>query len=157
MRKALVIAPIVLILAGLTATGYAASGSKHATVKTRGGALGTHLVDGRGRTLYRFLKDTGRHSRCAGTCAVAWPPLISRERPEASGGAKASRLSRVRRTDGGRQVDYAGHPLYRYAGDAKPGDTSGEGINAFGGRWYVVSPSGRAIKSAPSSGGGYGY
>jgi predicted lipoprotein with Yx(FWY)xxD motif len=160
MRKALVIVPLVLVLAGLAATGYAAAGTKHATVKTRGSAaFGSHLVDGRGRTLYRFMKDTGRHSRCTGTCAAAWPPLMSRERPEARGGAKASRLSTVRRTGGGRQVDYAGHPLYRYSGDAKPGDTSGEGINAFGGRWYLVAPSGGVVKgpSSPAPSGGYGY
>jgi predicted lipoprotein with Yx(FWY)xxD motif len=155
MRRALMLLPVVLALAGWGASGYAASGrpasAKHATVKTRHGALGTYLVDGRGRTLYRFQKDGGRRSRCSGACAQAWPPLITRERPEAQGGAKASRLSTSRRQGGARQVVYAGHPLYRYAPDSAPGDTGGQGVSAFGARWYVVAPSGRVIRSSGSS------
>ena len=37
-------------------------------------------------------------------------------------------------------VTYAGHPLYTYAGDAEPGDTSGEGLDQFGAEWYVIAP-----------------
>jgi predicted lipoprotein with Yx(FWY)xxD motif len=158
MRKALTLLLPLLVLAGFVASGSAAAG-KHATVKTRHGALGTYLVDGRGRTLYRFMKDTGRRSHCSGACAQAWPPLTTKERPEAEGGAKASRVSTVRRSGGARQVLYAGHPLYRFALDSAAGDTGGQGLKAFGGRWYVVSASGRAIRgsgaAAPPSPGGY--
>jgi predicted lipoprotein with Yx(FWY)xxD motif len=173
MRIALISLAAALAVAG---GAYAASGrpaaataaSKRAIVKTRPGALGTFLVDGQGRTLYRFLKDKGRRSRCSGVCAQEWPPTTTSGRPHAAGRAKASLLSTVRRAGGGRQVDYAGHPLYRFSLDSGPGKTSGQGIEAFGGRWYVVAPSGRAITRttsgtgygsapAPSSGGGYGY
>jgi predicted lipoprotein with Yx(FWY)xxD motif len=44
----------------------------------------------------------------------------------------------------GAQVD--GHPLYRFIGDAKPGNTNGEGLTAFGARWFVVSPAGNEIR-----------
>ena len=112
MRRALVILPATLALAGggAMAAGEPASApsasasAKHATVKTRHGDLGTYLVDGRGRTLYLFRKDTGRRSRCSGACAQAWPPLTTRERPEAEGGAKASLLSTSRRRNGKKQV-----------------------------------------------------
>ena len=42
--------------------------------------------------------------------------------------------------------------------DKKPGDTSGEGINAFGGSWFAVSPAGGKVapRSQPQGGGGYG-
>jgi hypothetical protein len=72
-------------------------------------------------------------------------------------------VSTITRTDHTTQVTYNGHPLYRFAADAKPGDTTGQGTTAFGGTWYVVGPSGTPITSAapsPSSsgsGGGYGY
>jgi predicted lipoprotein with Yx(FWY)xxD motif len=134
--------------------GPAAAASKHATVKTRSTSLGVVLVDGQGRTLYRFLKDKGRRSQCAGSCASSWPPLITSGKPHARGGAKASKLSTVHRSNGARQVDYAGHPLYRFELDSGPGMTAGQGVEAFGGRWYVVAASGRVITKS-SSGSGY--
>ena len=153
-----VLLAVALALAGGTYAvahaGAAAAAPKHAVVKTRPTALGTVLVDGQGRTLYRFLKDKGRGSRCSGACAHNWPPQTTSGRPHAAGRAKASLLSTVRRAGGARQVDYAGHPLYRFSLDSGPGKTSGQGIEAFGGRWYVVAPSGRAITKTSS--GGYG-
>jgi predicted lipoprotein with Yx(FWY)xxD motif len=144
MRKLLALIPIAaLMLAGPGAAADAAS--KHAVVKTRTTSLGRILVDGKGRTLYLFRKDKGRRSHCSGSCAAAWPPLTTRERPEAEGGAKQSKLSTSRRRNGTRQVLYNGHPLYRYAFDGAPGDTFGQGSTAFGARWFVVAPSGRAI------------
>jgi predicted lipoprotein with Yx(FWY)xxD motif len=44
-------------------------------------------------------------------------------------------------------VTYAGHPLYRYGADTKPGQTAGEGLTDFGGGWDVVAPSGKKIEA----------
>ena len=63
-------------------------------------------------------------------------------------------LGTTPRSDGKPQVTYDGHPLYGYQGDSKAGDTNGQGINAFGAAWYVLSPSGTAITAASSSSGG---
>jgi hypothetical protein len=69
----------------------------------------------------------------------------------------ASLVGIIRRPDGSSQVTYSGHPLYLYFGDANPGDTMGQGVNAFGANWYVLSPSGSEITAAtPASGGGSG-
>lgn len=141
MRKLLALIPLAALLLAVPAD----AASKHAVVKTRTTSLGKILVDGKGRTLYLFRKDTGRRSRCSGACAQAWPPVTTRERPEAEGGAKQSKLSTSRRANGKRQVLYNGHPLYRYAFDSAPGDTFGQGLNAFGASWFVLAPSGRAI------------
>jgi predicted lipoprotein with Yx(FWY)xxD motif len=43
-------------------------------------------------------------------------------------------------------VTYSGHPLYGFTGDAKPGDTTGEGSTAFGAGWDVLSPAGSKIE-----------
>jgi hypothetical protein len=43
------------------------------------------------------------------------------------------------------EVTYAGHPLYTYAGDAKPGQARGQGLDQFGAEWYVLAPSGHKI------------
>jgi predicted lipoprotein with Yx(FWY)xxD motif len=54
----------------------------------------------------------------------------------------------VRRADGSRQVTYAGHPLYRFGGDAAAGQANGQGSDDFGALWYVVGPRGAAITHA---------
>jgi predicted lipoprotein with Yx(FWY)xxD motif len=108
--------------------------------------LGQLLVDSRGRTLYLFKKDTGGKSACSGSCAANWPPLLATGRPTAGTGVKASKLATTRRSDGKTQVVYNGHPLYRFIGDGMPGNTNGEGLTAFGARWFVVSPAGNEIR-----------
>ena len=57
----------------------------------------------------------------------------------------ASMLGTTSRSDGKPEVTYNGHPLYTYAGDQKPGDTNGEGLNQFGAKWYALSPAGKKI------------
>jgi predicted lipoprotein with Yx(FWY)xxD motif len=120
--------------------------STRPTVQVRRTGLGQILVDSRGRTLYLFKKDTGAKSTCSGSCAVNWPPLLTTGRPTAGSGVKASKLATTRRSDGKTQVVYNGHPLYGFIGDAKSGNTNGEGLTAFGARWFVVSPAGNEIR-----------
>jgi predicted lipoprotein with Yx(FWY)xxD motif len=122
------------------------------------GNLGTILVDSRGRTLYLFKKDSGTKSTCFGACASAWPPLRASGKPTAGSGAKASMVGTTTRSDGKQQVTYNGHPLYLYQGDEKAGDTEGQGVTAFGGGWYALTPAGNQVSGqASSSGGGGGY
>ncbi|WP_405613107.1 hypothetical protein [Streptomyces sp. NBC_00076] len=133
-----------------------------AALRAHSSPLGQILVDGSGRTLYLFQADSGTTSHCYGTCAAAWPPDTTTGRPSTHG-LNASKVGTAPRNDHTTQVTYNGHPLYRFAQDTKPGDTTGQGSTAFGGAWYVVSPSGTPITgTAPSpspsnSGGGYGY
>jgi len=131
---------------------------RSATVGVSNEGLGKILVDSRGRTVYLFSKDSGTTSECSGACAVNWPPLRATGKPTIGSGAKASLVSTSTRSDGARQVTYNGHPLYRFEGDKKSGDTNGEGLTAFGGSWYALSPAGNQVSGqAPSSGGGGGY
>ena len=120
--------------------------------------LGDVLVDRQGRTLYLFARDSGTTSACTGACAVNWPPLRVRGTPLVGSGAKSSAVGRTTRPDGISQLTYNGHPLYTFVNDKKPGDTNGEGINAFGGSWFAVSPAGAKVapRSQPQGGGGYG-
>ncbi|HEX7279493.1 MAG TPA: hypothetical protein VF255_07700 [Solirubrobacterales bacterium] len=106
------------------------------------GGLGPILVDSAGRTLYDFHKDQGTTSSCYGACARAWPPLLTEGDPEAEGGAVTARLGTTKRKDATVQVTYAGHPLYTYAGDQKPGEANGNDIDQFGAEWYALRPSG---------------
>jgi predicted lipoprotein with Yx(FWY)xxD motif len=137
---------LTLALTAAGALAVATNAAKSPTVKTRhSAAVGTYLVDAKGKSLYLFKKDTGKTSKCAGMCAQAWPPLTVNGSPKAGSGVKASKLSTSKRTGGARQVTYNGHPLYHFSGDSKAGDTNGQGSQAFGARWYLVTKSGKAI------------
>ena len=116
-------------------------------VGTASSKLGRIIVDKRGLTLYLFEKDKHGKSACYGSCASFWPPLLTHGKPVAGPGVKARLLGVTKRKNGTRQVTYAGHPLYRYTADSKPGQTTGEGLNLFGGGWDVVAPSGKKIDS----------
>jgi predicted lipoprotein with Yx(FWY)xxD motif len=124
----------------------------HATaqVNTRQTAFGRILVDTNGRTLYLFAPDKNGKSTCYGQCATFWPPLIATKAPKTGAGLKASRFGTTVRKGGKVQVTYDHHPLYRFAEDAKAGQTKGEGLNEAGGLWWVVSPAGAAIKQKPA-------
>lgn len=173
MRKLSIVAAV---LAAALAAGAAAGATGGAVVKTRTTGLGRVLVDAQGRSLYLFEADKSGRSACYGTCAKFWPPLLTTAKPRAAAGAKAALLGTIRRTDGRLQVTYRGHPLYLFVKDAKAGQTSGEGVDGFGGLWYVLAPSGASIvrqaaataanppatttapaTTTPSSGGGGGY
>jgi len=108
--------------------------------------VGQVLVDSTGQTVYLFLADKGTASTCnSASCVQYWPPVLTNGAPQAGAGVNASLLGTTVRADGTTQVTYGGHPLYRFISDKKPGDATGQGVNAFGAPWYVVSPSGAQI------------
>ena len=116
------------------------------TVKVGSSKLGEILVGPTGRTIYLFLADSGTSSRCnSASCVQNWPPVLSTGAPQAGSGVSASLLGTTTREDGTTEVTYAGHPLYYFIADKQPGQVSGQGIDAFGAPWYVVSPSGMQI------------
>jgi predicted lipoprotein with Yx(FWY)xxD motif len=160
---AIPLAALALAGCGADANGSAASpttaNGRPATVGVADdSSLGKILVDSQGRTLYLFQKDEGTKSACYGACASNWPPLRASGKPTIGGGANASQVATTARSDGKPQVTYGGHPLYLFQGDQKPGDTNGQGVTAFGGGWFTLSPAGTQIAGKPSSsGGGYGY
>ena len=126
------------------ATPSAAVGTA-ATVDLHGSSLGQILVDAQGRTLYLFEADKNGKSNCDGPCAAAWPPYLSTGTPHAAMGATANLVGTTARADGTTQVNYAGHPLYYYVGDKAPGDTTGQDIDQFGAKLYVLAKDGNKI------------
>jgi predicted lipoprotein with Yx(FWY)xxD motif len=149
-----------LVVAGCGGGGGASASAKPpktttiarvAAVRVANSRLGKILVDSQGHTLYLFKKDSGRKSACFGACATFWPPLRTNGKPTVGTGASASLIGTTARSDGAAQVTYNGHPLYRFAKDKKPGDTKGEGLTAFGGRWFVVSAAGNQVSPKPVS------
>jgi predicted lipoprotein with Yx(FWY)xxD motif len=132
--------------AAANSTGGAAA-TKPAVVKvTNTPDLGKVIVSVEGMTIYDFHKDKGTTSSCYGACAEAWPPLLTKGMPTASGGAESSLLGVTKRKDGTEQVTYNGHPLYGFVEDQKPGETNGNDVDAFGAEWYALMPNGEEPK-----------
>jgi predicted lipoprotein with Yx(FWY)xxD motif len=132
-----------------TASAPANSG---AALAARSTSLGTILTDGRGFTLYAFEADKGTTSACADACAAAWPPVTaSSPSPRIGTGVTQSLVGQTRRADGTTQLTYAGHPMYLFAQDSGPGSTSGQGLQAFGARWYVLTATGQEVTTGSST------
>jgi predicted lipoprotein with Yx(FWY)xxD motif len=166
LASALVIPLAALAIAGCGGGGAATASPPPAHPKTatkptqpvivrvaRSG-LGRILVNSHGRTLYLFKADVGTSSACTGACASAWPPLLATGNPTAGAGLTASKLGTTTRSDGTKQVTYGGHPLYLFIKDQKPGQTTGQGVTAFGAAWFAVSPAGHQVSSKPTGHGG---
>ena len=124
----------------------AESGVAVLTVANAKGA-GPVLVDAKGFTVYDFHKDKGTTSSCYGACAQGWPPVLTEGNPTAGEGAMASKLGTTKRKDGTTQVTYAGHPLYTFVEDKKPGEANGNDTSAFGAQWYALHASGEEAGS----------
>ena len=123
----------------------AASANKGPKLKVVDSDYGRILADGRGRALYVFTADRGKASTCSGDCAVAWPPWIVKRKPRAASGVNPNLIGTTRRDDGRLQASYRGHPLYFYVGDRAPGQVLCQAVFEFGGYWYVVRSSGKAV------------
>jgi len=112
--------------------------------------FGPILVNTEGYSLYLFMEDTQNSgtSTCTDTdgCTAEWPPLITAGDPVAGEGVDETLLDTITREDGTLQVTYNGWPLYLFAGDTAPGDTNGQGLDEFGGLWFLVSAAGEAIQ-----------
>jgi predicted lipoprotein with Yx(FWY)xxD motif len=134
------------------AAGSSASASATGTViTTHAGSAGTFLTDGSGRAVYLWAKDGMNMSACSGACAAAWPPVPVTSTLTATGGAKASDLGTITRSDGTKQATYDGHPLYYFVGDSAAGQTNGQGSDNFGAKWWLVAPSGAKITAADTA------
>lgn len=124
---------VVLLLAMSVSSFGAEKGKPPAGVKVKKIAAGKIFTDSKGMTLYTFDRDNAPgKSACNGPCAKNWPPLA----PKADAKPKGE-WTVVTRDDGSKQWAYNGKPLYTWAKDSKPGDTTGDGFNNV---WHVAKP-----------------
>lgn len=117
----------------------AAAGGGTVTLKTVKIGRVTVLTNAKGFTLYWFAPDTPTTSKCTGSCAAYWPPVIGDPRAGPGVTGTLGTISRGGRTV---QATYDGHPLYSYIGDNGPGQANGNNLDLNGGLWYEVRVSG---------------
>jgi predicted lipoprotein with Yx(FWY)xxD motif len=113
-----------------------------ATVQVTESPLGQILADAAGLTLYGFMQDADGNPTCNDACADAWPP-VTIEGDALPAGLDPNVFTVIQRDDGSHQLKAGKWPLYRFAGDAAPGQTNGQGS---GDVWFVVAPDGSLIK-----------
>ena len=131
---------------GYGSTGSGSSGGAAATLTIKKTKIGDVLANAKGYTLYWYSKDhKNGQPTCTGQCLTAWPAL--KGKPMAAMGITlAGKLGTITRVGGTIQATYNGYPLYAYAADMAPGETSG---NGEGGVWHVIS--GKVLTTAKTS------
>jgi len=92
------------------------------------------LTNNQGMTLYYVTNDTPT-SVCTDSCAWDWPPLVVPTGAPTSAQPLPGKLG-ILVDANGRQVTYNGHPLYLFAVDSGPHQTTGEGEE---GDWHVAT------------------
>jgi len=104
--------------------------------------MGKVVVDQEGWVLYRFdddqIKPTVK-SNCNGDCAKVWPPALTQDGKPELEGVDRDDVGTVTRADGTKQLTIGKWPVYRYAGDKKPGQWLGQNVAA---KWFVINPDG---------------
>ncbi len=154
-----------LVLAGCGQSAAPASPGAPASnsgqvVQTASSSFGTYLADSSGRALYVFAADTPGHSNCTGSCLTYWPAEPAPATLPASPAGITATLGVLTRPDGTKELTVDGLPAYTYAADTSPGMTAGQGVNASGGLWWLISPDGHALTAAASKSpttSGHGY
>jgi predicted lipoprotein with Yx(FWY)xxD motif len=108
---------------------------------TQNARLGTILTNPQGRTLYYFVPERGGNIVCSSSaCTTYWPPSLSAGGNPTGSAGVTGQLGLVMRTGGGQQISYNNWPLYTFAGDSAAGQTNGQGVVGFGGKWLVATP-----------------
>jgi len=110
-------------------------------VATQNAKLGAILANAQGRTLYYFLPERGGKIVCASSACVGyWPPSIDAGGTPTGGAGVTGQLGLITRAGGAQQITYNTWPMYTFAGDSAAGQTNGQGVVAFGGKWLIATP-----------------
>ena len=116
--------------------GLAATGPMTISTQTQpsgGTVLNVQMFQGVGATgivVYTSKNDTKGYSKCTGSCALTWPPVLTSSTVSGSVGVAKSDLGTITRPDGTQQITYKGHPLYYYDAEVPHLDpTTGNPLN----------------------------
>jgi predicted lipoprotein with Yx(FWY)xxD motif len=131
----------------LSATLAVASGGKPVLQLHSEGKFGKVLVARNGYTIYAFDKDKRNEDACQKihACLAAWP-VVKPGAVLAGPGIDKSLIGTITLKHGIKQLTYAGHALYTYAGDAEPHETTFINYKQFGARWPALSAAGKLVR-----------
>lgn len=97
--------------------------------------------------VYSYSSDTSSTSACTGSCAIAWPPVLTGGTPGLTGSLSPAHVSTITRSDGTHQLTYNDKPLYLYSqegiipqGTAYVATGNGNGVKVGGGTFHLITP-----------------
>jgi len=124
-----------------TPTPAATPAAAASVIATQNARLGTILTNAQGRTLYYFVPERGGKIVCSSSaCTTYWPPSLNTGGNPTGGTGVTGQLGIIARAGGAEQITYNTWPLYTFAGDSAAGQTNGQGVVGFGGKWLVATP-----------------
>ena len=160
MRRAIMVTVMVLLVSacaeeatqgtGSTDGGSSAPSSVGSTagpvsIAVDDSDIGPVLVDGDGMSLYVYLLDDATSISCLDGCRDTWTPVLI-EGKLTLDGVERSLFGRRALDDGTQQLTVDDQPVYRFTGDAEPGDQNGQGVDTL---WFMVKPSGLRNTGTP--------
>jgi len=161
----MVVAGMALLSTAVLVSPVSASSSPTTIKVTQNKSWGPTLSLKNGDTLYRLSADSKNKSVCTSACARVWPPLILAKGQKSAIGIGVSGLGTITRAGGTKQVTFHGIALYRFVGDTKAGQVSGNVSDSWG-SWFSINPKHPHTAPKRSSAGstttttgssGYGY
>ena len=117
----------------------AGSGTK---IVLAGSEFGTMLFNAKQQAIYIFENDPKNADRLRRRVRRGVAARVHQGRARGGRGRQGVTARHDQRPDGGRQVTYAGKPLYYYAHEG-PGQVLCHNVHLNGGLWWVVGPSGK--------------
>lgn len=113
-----------------------------AQLETSQTEFGPVVTDQDGHTLYLLITDRRSAPTCIEECTGLWAPAEYQEGVTAVGDVDPTLIGSIAREDGLVQLTYNSWPLYRYRGDAQPGDIEGHAqLNV----WFAMGAKGEAV------------
>ena len=152
---ALVTSGLALLSASVLPLASSASPSPTTIAVSHNATWGATLVLRNGDTPYRLSTDSKDHSRCTGTCATIWIPVLLAPGQKVPVGVGVKGLGSFTRANGAHQVTVDGLPLYRFTGDKGAGEVTGNVKDTWG-RWWSINPSHPTIAPTMIKVGGSG-
>jgi predicted lipoprotein with Yx(FWY)xxD motif len=145
---------LAIVVSACGASSSPAAGSSAAgpmSISATQTSLGSVLSGPSGDTVYMLISAQGTPLPCTGQCLSAWPPVAATagSSPQAGSGVSAT----LAVDSSVMQVTADGAPLYYFSGDNAAGQVNGQGIKSFGGVWYAVQSSGKALTSTTAANG----
>ncbi|HEY5439282.1 MAG TPA: hypothetical protein VIJ99_10325 [Acidimicrobiales bacterium] len=137
----------VLLVASIGVAGVVALAGASSPRIVKGNIAGFNgvLENPQHRAYYLLTSERGGTLHCTTSCESAWFPLLvgSKMKSVSLGSGVEGKIGFVKRTASLKQVTYNGYPLYVFSED-RANQSKGEGINAFGGTWYLVNAAARS-------------